>query len=188
MNLLRRLSRADVITLLSSVFTVTAFRFLLVGDRGRAIGLLCVAIVGDHLDGIAARRWGGSPYGTVLDSLFDSVTYLAFPAISMMLATDLAPGYVLVCSVMVACGILRLARFTTDGFGDEAARRYVGMPVFYLGFVPLSLHLTVPPIAVGAATIVASGLMISEVPFAKPRGLVVPAVVLALGVRLLVWR
>ena len=187
MRLLRRLSRADLLTLGSVALSIAAFRLLLQGERARSIGVMALAIVGDHLDGIVARRFGASPYGKLLDSFFDALNYLTFPALYLMIETDLALVYLPVVFAMVAAGLLRLARFTQEGFADEQAHHYAGMPVFYLGFAPLLLFLGVPAPVVSVAVVAAAWLMIGEVPFAKPRGVLIPAAVFALAIWLLVW-
>ena len=187
MNLLRKLSWADLVTLGSIALVVVAFRLLFTGDRARSIGVMALAIVGDYADGVVARRYGASPYGKLLDSFFDEFEYLLFPAAYLLGATDLAVAYLPVVFVMVGCGLLRLARFTAEGFSDESARHYMGMPVFYLGFVPVFLYFGVPAQIVSGLVLVASGLMISDIPFAKPRGVVIPAAVLAVAGWFLAW-
>jgi phosphatidylserine synthase len=114
--------------------------------------------VGDHLDGVVARRFGGSDYGRFLDASFDGFTDLLFPALALSLHTGFSMLYAAPILAAVGAGVLRLARFSAEGFADDDAHRYAGMPVFYLGFVPPALYVGAPEPVVGVAMLAASGL------------------------------
>ena len=75
-----RLGVADVITLANAVVGFAA-GVVALSDPQLAARLLLLAAIADALDGIAARTFGGTEVGPLLDSVTDVVSFGATPAL-----------------------------------------------------------------------------------------------------------
>lgn len=136
-----RVSAADVVTtanaVLGFVAVVVAF-----GDVSLAARLMLLAAIADGLDGVLARRLGGSEVGPYLDSLADVASFGVAPAVLVYAAVAEAWGLVigagafvtapfrtvalvLVPGLFVAMAVLRLALYTTY---DTGSGRTMGVP------------------------------------------------------------
>jgi phosphatidylserine synthase len=130
-NLLTELSKADYVTSLSIVLIANAFWLLWTGHLELAISVTFVSMFLDYLDGRIARRYGGSPYGKVLDSLYDILGWVLFPALVVNVQTGWAWWSILITTVYCLFSALRLSRFTVAGYVESDKRYYTGMPVSY---------------------------------------------------------
>lgn len=182
MQLLRKLRLPDLVTLLGIAMILAAIRLLTLGGYKKAIGLMLLSVLCDFLDGYLARRYGGSIYGKYLDSLYDLMGYLIFPAVYFLRLYP-AVVYLIPAVIVILAGCLRLARFSAQGLtnGD-----YEGMPVFYISFVPLALYLSLNRVIIILYLLIASVLMISRVKFAKPKHPVFAAALLVAGIGFLI--
>lgn len=169
MNLIKELKRADFITILSLILIITAFRYLLVGQQSLAIGIMLLSVLTDFLDGHVARRFGGSDYGKYLDSSYDTLSFLLFPSMYLLVSSDFTVWALLCGIAVIVTGCLRLARFTYQGFDDPDLKHYIGMPVFYIGLVPLAIYIGLPTWLIITYMITASFFMVSEIKFLKPK-------------------
>lgn len=148
-HLLRQLSLADYVTALSIACIVNAFALLWHGQTNLAVSLAFVSMFLDYVDGLAARKYGGSPYGAVLDSLYDIVGWVLFPAMVINIQADWAWWSVLVTTVFCVASLLRLGRFTVAGYVKTDARYYRGLPVLFSKYALLiALWLHAPALAV----------------------------------------
>ena len=129
--LLKELSWADYITLLSLFLIVNAFWLLWNGHMYIAIAFTFVSMYFDYLDGYIARKFGGSDYGKVLDSLYDILGWVLFPALVINIQSHWAWWAVVVTTFYCLAAALRLSRFTITGYIKTDKRYYVGMPVSY---------------------------------------------------------
>lgn len=130
-HLLKQLSKADYITIFSLFLIVNAFWLLWNQQTYLAIAVTFVSMYFDYLDGKIARQYGGSPYGKVLDSLYDMLGWVLFPALTINIQTNFAWWSVLVTTAFCLSSAIRLSRFTVDGYIKKNQRYYVGMPVSY---------------------------------------------------------
>ena len=191
-NLINQLAPPDYASLLAVFLSWAAIILLLKHLFFASLGVAIFALVADMLDGWLARRGSTSPFGKYLDSFVDVILYLLYPALFLyLLGLDDAISLVTL-GIFIAAGVLRLARFTADGFEeDENQRYYIGMPVFWnlLWLYVVFLVSTRWPVAEKELLLVAGlllvcWLMVSSIKFPKPvgYGVLLPLlVVLALG-------
>ena len=125
-----RFGVADAVTtanaVLGFVAVVVAF-----ADITLAARLILLAAIADGLDGVLARRYGGTPAGPYLDSLADVASFAVAPAVlAFVVITDgwalardaIAPELLAVagvCGLFVAMAVARLGMYTAyDTEGD----------------------------------------------------------------------
>lgn len=130
-HLLSELSYADYITCLAIVLVVSAFWLSWNDQLYLAVGLTFVSMFLDYLDGSVARKYGGSPYGKVLDSLYDILGWVLFPALLINIETGWAWWSLIITTAFCLFAALRLSRFTVAGYVENKTRLYTGMPVSY---------------------------------------------------------
>jgi phosphatidylserine synthase len=169
MKLLRILRFPDILTLTGIVLALFAIRSVIVGNYKFAIGIMLSSVLFDFADGFTARLFGGSIYGKFLDSSYDTMGYLIFPFLYLIIAGHARGVFVVVFMLPVLTGILRLARFTDEGFFDKDVQHYVGMPVFYLALLPIAAYYNIPLVLIAVGAFSVSMLMISEIKFRKPK-------------------
>ncbi len=129
---------AGAVTLLSLLAAWSAIAFLLDSNVRLAIVFAVVAFLLDIADGFLARKLGTtSEFGRLLDSMVDAVNYSMLAA--LVAERVLLPGVLgfVVGFLILACGILRLALFTMNGFEEEDNRLY------YVGVITPHLTLAV---------------------------------------------
>ena len=101
-----------------------------------AAWLILVAMVFDALDGFVARLTRTtSPFGAMLDSLCDLITFGVAPAFLTYAMTRNTVGEFwarpvqAVCVLYAMCALIRLARFTVETTPDESSHReFAGLP------------------------------------------------------------
>jgi CDP-diacylglycerol--serine O-phosphatidyltransferase len=130
-HVLAELSKADYITCLSIILIVSAFWLLWNGQTYLAIATTFVSMFFDYLDGRIARKHGGSPYGKVLDSLYDILGWVLFPALVVNIQSQWAWWAIVITTVYCLFAAIRLSRFTVAGYVETSKRYYTGMPVSY---------------------------------------------------------
>ena len=129
-----RLGWADAMTLLNAVIGVVAMAAAVLGEVQLVAQLILLAAVADGLDGIIARRYGGTPVGPYLDSMADIVSFGTAPALFIFVAareewTDEAltladdPAFLAiavgVASLFVVLSLVRTALYTVHVGEDE---------------------------------------------------------------------
>ncbi len=100
-------------------------------DASLAARLILLAAIADAIDGILARRWGGSDVGEYLDSLADVASFGVAPALMVLQATGglgsipqdpMQIVAILFGAAFVAMAVVRLALYTAfdtnDAFTD----------------------------------------------------------------------
>ena len=203
MEWLRRVSIADVITLANAMVGFVAITYVIDRRWVEASALIIAGVVLDGLDGLAARRWGSKhDRGRYLDSFSDTISFCIAPALLVYgLFYDRTRGsawmdpmnaLAVVASTWLATfGILRLARFVQM---DHAKESFLGFPTPANALLVISLvelfgassdktpAVFEANVVVLLATIAASVLMISNVPYPKVSdALRVPATLAATG-------
>ena len=107
-----KLNVACCITVAGFVLALSGLCLLLRGQLAMGIFVLTLASVADLLDGFTARKLGlVSAYGQSLDSLSDTISFVATPAVILMWFGHFRPIWVVAGLVYAVCGVLRLNYF-----------------------------------------------------------------------------
>lgn len=130
-HLLAELSKADYITVLATFLILNGFWLLWLGKTKLAIAIVFVSMFFDYLDGKIARKYGASPYGKVLDSLYDILGWVLFPSLVINIQTHWSWWAMLVTTLYCLAASIRLSRFTVAGYVEADKLYYTGMPVSY---------------------------------------------------------
>lgn len=149
-HLLFDLSKADYITLSAVLIIVIAFWLLLNGQTDLAIALAFVSTFLDYLDGVIARKYGSSKYGKIYDSLYDVLGWVMFPSLTINIISGWNIFAVIITSLFIISSIIRLGRFTADGYVETDKRYYVGLPVLYSKYALLLVYFynTIPSLII----------------------------------------
>ena len=165
------LTPADVVTLVNALIGFLAVITAPI-DIELAARLILLAAVADGVDGVLARRFGGSHIGPYLDSLADVSSFALAPAVLVFFyLQDATLGFdhagvltFAVAGVFVAFAVLRLGVYSVY---DTAASQTVGVPTTLAGTLLAASLLTVHAIPVvllvGTATV--SLLMVSPIEY-----------------------
>jgi len=164
-----RLGPADAVTAANAGLGFCAVAAATTGEVALGARLVLLAAIADGLDGLVARRWGGSPVGHHLDALADvasfgvapaTLVFAAWYAPTLSAATAVAVG---VPALYVAVAVVRLALYTElDGGGCETE----GVPTTLAGTVLAAGALSgVPAWALVVGTAAACVLMVVPVTY-----------------------
>lgn len=181
---------ADFFTLLNALLGLMSIVAAEVGLLKVAFALVLVAVIADGLDGFVARLGGGGgPLGGTLDSLADTVSFVAAPALIAAVHLDAGPDRLRDALVLAPlafytfCGLLRLARF--ESLRETKPRRYfsgLASPAAALTLLSV-VFVGLPPAWVLLVAFLLGLLMVSRIRYPKLRGwLGVVATVMILGV------
>ncbi|ARS88604.1 protein sorting system archaetidylserine synthase [Natrarchaeobaculum aegyptiacum] len=125
-----RLGVADAVTIANAALGFVAVVVAFV-DIDLAARLILLAAVADGLDGILARRYGGTDAGPYLDSLADVASFAVAPAVlafvvisdGLGIGFDVVTGELLlvtaVCALFVAMAVARLGLYTAYDTASE---------------------------------------------------------------------
>ncbi len=176
-----RLGWADAMTLLNSLIGVAAMAAAVLGEVQLVAQLILLAAVADGLDGIIARRYGGTPVGPHLDSIADIVSFGTAPALFVFVAAQqtwqdgpltvsddpaLLGVAVLVASVFVIFSIVRTALYTVyvgEGENRPGIQNTLASAILAAAYLA---GLTYLP-ALLAVSVILSLLMVAPVPYPK---------------------
>ena len=172
-----RLGVADVMTLLNATLGVVAMTVAVTGEVGLVARLILLAAVADGLDGIIARRFGGTAVGPYLDSMADIVSFGTTPGLFLFVAARAEWGPLTeepvlyaaaagVASLFVVFSLVRTALYTVYVSEDEnrpGIQNTLGASILAAGY--LAGLGSVP--ALLAAGVVLSVLMVAPVPYPK---------------------
>lgn len=195
-HLIHQLALPDYASFVAVALSWIAIVFLLKNLLFASLGIAIFALIADMLDGWLARRGSTSPFGKYIDSFVDAILYLLYPALFLYFLGLRDIVSLVVLGIFISAGVLRLARFTADGFEeDEKQRYYIGMPVFwnllwlyglFLGSMQWSIMGKEPILATGLLGV--SWLMVSSVKFPKPASylVLIPSLFLVAVVSLVV--
>jgi CDP-diacylglycerol--serine O-phosphatidyltransferase len=167
-----RVGIADVATIGN---IVVGFLAVLVAPRDTALAarLLLLAAIADGLDGVLARRYGGTPIGETLDSLADVVSFGVAPAVLVVAVARSAWGpfpasrtalALVVATAFVAMAVVRLALYTVEEAGTHQT---IGVPTTLAATILAATVLAGVgrPAVVVAAGAVFSYLMVTRVTY-----------------------
>lgn len=162
------LGPADAVTVANAALGFAAAAAATVSPA-LAARLLLLAAIADGLDGVLARRFGGTAVGEVLDSLADVASFSVAPAVFVFVVAraewGLAAGPRLLATVgvpalFVGSAVLRLGLYTAEDV-DEASTEGVQTTL--------------------AATIIAAGYLAGLEPLAAALGTSVAAVLVGVA-------
>lgn len=148
-------------------------------DYKKATLYVIFAMILDGLDGRVARALHVSgDFGKELDSLADVVTFGVAPALILYNAALYDFGYIGLWLTMLfpICGVLRLARFNTNGY--KISNYFVGLPITAAGgilAVIATYHEVFHPILMIVFSLLLSYLMISHIKYPNFKKIAVPS-------------
>ncbi len=170
----QRLGLADLVTVGNAVVGFAAAAAAAAGEVSLGAQLMLLAAMGDGLDGVVARRSGGSAVGSYLDSLADVAAFGVAPGLVIFAAVREGWGLtgfaatgehaaaVAVPAVFLAMVVVRLAFYTADQTDIEHT---LGVPstlsATLLGSTVLAGHGTPGVLLVGGLAL--SYLMIADI-------------------------
>jgi len=127
-----RLGVADIVTVANAAL---GFAAAVAATISPSVGarLILLAAVADGLDGVLARKYGGTPVGEFIDSLADVASFCVAPAVfvfavaasqwSLTLSAADPPlrlvGAIVVPALFVGSGVVRLGMYTAYDIGTE---------------------------------------------------------------------
>lgn len=171
-----RLNPVDCLTLSGVLTSSLAVVLAIKSHSYLATAVLFIAMLGDALDGILARKYKlERPFGRYLDGFMDVLIYLVAPALLLYLH-GMDGWWSLPLLVMIVCGCIRLSVFNDIGNIQEetGGLAYLGMPVFWSIFLLagfLLLDFVIPPLylygLMSAVLLAFSRAMLLRKPFFK---------------------
>ncbi len=181
----------NIVTMLALCAGVTAIRYSIQAEWGKAVFCIFLAALFDGLDGRVARMLKASTkFGAELDSLCDFVSFGVAPAIMMYQSSlyDLPKFCWFFCLLFAISMSMRLARFNTM-LDDKPQPKYwenffVGVPApaaAALAIMPILVSFDFPELAFirsnafcGTLMVVVSFLMVSRIPTISTKKMKVP--------------
>jgi archaetidylserine synthase len=121
-----RLGVADAVTAANAALGFVAVVAATV-DVALAARLVLLAAIADGLDGVLARKYGGTPAGEHLDSLADVASFSVAPAFLVAVVARNAWSFestwglvaLAACALFVAAGVVRLGLYTAYDTGND---------------------------------------------------------------------
>lgn len=150
--------------------------------------LLTLALAADALDGIVARRFGGSRFGADLDTLSDMVSFVVAPAFMVFTYYGAETPYrsLLAAGLVLIMGMLRLARFNANP-AEKDTQTFQGLPSPWAAITIALLILTDIQATIALPIVgILAFLMMSNVAYPKSRGKTTLLAMLMIGVALIV--
>lgn len=143
------LNKVDLVTLSGVLTSSLAVAAALSGSIYLCTSLLFLAMLGDALDGILARKFKlERPFGRYLDGFMDILIYLVAPTLALYVHGFNGLWVIALWPVLI-CGSIRLSVFNDIGNIQESnGLAYLGMPVFWSVFILggfLLLEFLLPP-------------------------------------------
>lgn len=178
-----RLGVADVMTLLNATLGVVAMVVAVTVGPAAAARLILLAAVADGLDGIIARTHGSTDVGPLLDSIADLVSFGTAPALFLFAATGETVATAVpeslpvtdslgvlaasaIPAVVVVFSLIRTALYTVH-VGDDENRPGIQNTLAASILAAAYLAGLTQPVALLAAGVVLSVLMVAPVPYPK---------------------
>lgn len=135
-----------ILTYIGVLFGVTGVYFAVNGKLDQAMICLIVAGLCDLFDGTLAKRFKRDEseleFGKEIDSLADSVSFLALPLLIGLAISGGSALPVIAYAIYVLAGIIRLAYFNLTGVEETTTgKTYHGLPVTYAALIFPVLYL-----------------------------------------------
>ncbi|MFC4436982.1 MULTISPECIES: protein sorting system archaetidylserine synthase [Natrialbaceae] len=172
-----RLGVADAVTIANATLGFVAIVVAFV-DIDLAARLILLAAIADGLDGLLARRYGGTEAGPYLDSLADVASFAVAPAVLafVVVSEGLGIGFdavsaellvvTAVCGLFVAMAVARLGLYTAyDTTGSYTEGVQTTLAATIIGAAILAGHPVDDPLLVLGVTAAFSYLMVSRIPY-----------------------
>ncbi|MBR5950249.1 MAG: CDP-alcohol phosphatidyltransferase family protein [Actinomycetaceae bacterium] len=178
-------NKSVAFTYISVLSAVVGIGFVLTHQYTHALLALIVCGIVDSFDGAIARRCKRDEkacnYGVQIDSLADSIAFLALPAV-FLLTLSHTPVTVAIAGIYVLLGVVRLAWFNVTV--EESHGVFHGVPVtqiaitlpFFYVLVELIKPSALAPVLTIVHLIVAL-LFVTDIRIPKPRGLALLVIV-----------
>lgn len=134
-TIFRLIKLPDLVTLINALLGLSAILMMIrsPSDVNHASILILLAVMADGIDGLVARSMESGKLGESLDSLADVISFGVAPCV--MVYAILAPQFhyfaCFVGGAFLACGILRLARFSAV----PVKKGFMGFPITTSGLV-----------------------------------------------------
>lgn len=140
-----------IISLISVPLSMLSIQYALLGYFSLSIMMILICVIVDFLDGFAAKKLNAvSVFGGEIDSLCDSFSFGIAPTVCVyfwLLITMNAFG-IIICSILIAALIMRLARFNSFGIQNITEYKNINLKDYFLGVpAPLFGILILAPIA-----------------------------------------
>ena len=141
MIFISKFSKPSLITYFGIIIGVVGISFATVEIR-LSLACLFICAVCDFFDGRFARRFKRTlqerKFGIVIDSLADTLAFVALPCVILFAATSLTVAPIIVAAIYSLCGITRLTVFTAEADPDKKTEYYSGLPILCAGaIIPL---------------------------------------------------
>ena len=177
MKLLKQLSLADYVSLLSLAASWFTIILIIENQPNFAIIATCIAFLLDTLDGYLARKHNtATQFGRELDSAVDIINYLGFSVLFsyfFLFSNSILAG--IVGLFILTFGILRIVRLNVEGIKIHKGKKYYEgvvtthispiVIIFYFLSMLLPFSIEIPA---ALCLIVLSVLMISRIKTYKP--------------------
>lgn len=178
LELISKRNIADYVTLLGAIPFILSLYLIVKMEPALALIASSIGFLIDSTDGVISRKLKQeSDFGRQLDSSFDLLVYIVFPALFIaVFLNPWTPITIVTASVLIVFGALRLLRFNKIGFVyKRGIRCYPGLGTAYI--LPAVAILFLAQHFLGAAInwftqFVLMGMsfaMISNIPIRKPR-------------------
>ena len=134
--------------------------------------LITLGLVFDALDGIVARKFGGSRLGADLDTLSDTITFVVTPAFMVYASYGQERVFpsLLAAGLVLVMGMLRLARFNANPT-ESSTTTFQGLPTPWCAItIALLVMAKIPVTYALPLVVILAFLMMSNVAYPKSRG------------------
>lgn len=166
-NTIKLLTVADTFSILNAVFGFIALIFALKNSFWIATSFVLLAVLGDGLDGVLARRFTSGILGETLDSLADFTAFCIAPSIILLennITEDSLLFFAPILLLYLTATIIRLSAFPVLKQKDK----FIGLPVPSAGVtLVLMMILKFEGYTILLMLITLSILMISPIQFPK---------------------
>lgn len=141
-------NKSVILTYIGLIFSVCGMMLCITDKASINIVMSCLIIAGvcDMFDGFVARKCKRDEeekdFGVQLDSLVDSISFIAFPIVIFLKSISNNVFTIIALILFAICGIARLAYFNIKvENNNEPVKFYTGLPVTYTALIFPILYL-----------------------------------------------
>lgn len=179
-------NKSVAFTYLSVLSAVVGMGFIVAHKYSHALLALIICGILDSFDGAIARRFDRDEkacnYGVQIDSLADSIAFLALPAFFLITISNHQPVTIAVAALYVLLGVVRLAWFNVTVeeshgvfHGVPVTQIAVTLPFFYVLVKLIEPHALVPTLTI--VHLLVALLFVTDIRIPKPRGIALLVIV-----------